>query len=588
MQVTLVPGRTQAFVATGTYSDNSTKDITAQLTYQSTNPDVATIDAKGVATALTSGDTNIIATDPVSGIAARNKPKLTVAELKSLTLAPASKFVRPGDTLQLSALGTYDDGTTNVDLTNVVSWTSSSKGTIATVSDSPGTKGLVTGLSPGSITVTATEPESRVRSASSDGQVTVVGALVSISVSPAKRALRVGETTRYHAIGSFAGNVTIDITGDVNWSLSVPAVATIDVTGKATGVSLGDTAVTAVDRTTGISSHASAADGVLSVVGAMTSLTISPATLVLATGASSALKATATFAGRSDSFSVGGRVNWSSSNPTVAKVNASGTVSCVTVGTAVISAKDPLSGFTSTSSGGNCALTCAGEVVGIRVAPASNILLPGRTKQMKAFRIFGSGNEVDATKEMVWSSSEPKVVSIVAQGSKAGLATALQPGKSTIIADDPVSGLSSDDRGGTDGVLGVPGVAQSVTIFPRPPLGANLAGKVGTPLQMKARVQYQGGLTQGVNALVTWSSSNPAIAVVSNGDDGNPAGFTRFMKAGTVTISIVYPKIEPSPTPAPTGTPGTSATPGTSPTPVPTPTATPVTLTDSVVFTVTR
>jgi hypothetical protein len=101
-------------------------------------------------------------------------------------------------------------------------------------------------------------------------------------------------------------------------------------------------------------------------------------------------------------------------------------------------------------------------------------------------------------------------------------------------------------------------------------------------------VQYQGGLTQGVNALVTWSSSNPAIAVVSNGDDGNPAGFTRFLRPGTVTISIVYPKIEPTPTPGPSATPAPTSSPGASPTPVPTPTAAPVTLTDSVVITVTR
>ncbi len=54
-------GSTQQFTATGTYSDNSTKDITSQVTWSSSNTAVASINAAGLATAPAAGTTTISA-----------------------------------------------------------------------------------------------------------------------------------------------------------------------------------------------------------------------------------------------------------------------------------------------------------------------------------------------------------------------------------------------------------------------------------------------------------------------------------------------------------------------------------------------
>ncbi len=48
------------FHATGTYSDNSTRDLTATVTWASSNSSAATIDASGRATAVTAGQNTII------------------------------------------------------------------------------------------------------------------------------------------------------------------------------------------------------------------------------------------------------------------------------------------------------------------------------------------------------------------------------------------------------------------------------------------------------------------------------------------------------------------------------------------------
>jgi hypothetical protein len=63
----LSAGSAQQFTATGTYSDNSTANITSQVTWTSSNPSVATIGTNtGLATGVAAGSTNITAS--LSGV----------------------------------------------------------------------------------------------------------------------------------------------------------------------------------------------------------------------------------------------------------------------------------------------------------------------------------------------------------------------------------------------------------------------------------------------------------------------------------------------------------------------------------------
>lgn len=55
-------GGIQQFVATGTYSGEATQDLTSQVTWTSSNENVATVDAAGLATAAGTGGTTITAT----------------------------------------------------------------------------------------------------------------------------------------------------------------------------------------------------------------------------------------------------------------------------------------------------------------------------------------------------------------------------------------------------------------------------------------------------------------------------------------------------------------------------------------------
>ena len=369
------------------------------------------------------------------------------------------------------------------------------------------------------------------------------GKLLSISLSPTKRAIGIGQTVSCHAVGHFSSDTTQDMTNTVTWTSSNPAVVSIDATGKAKGLAFGSATMHAVDPATGI---ASTTGGVIAVVAAPKSLKISPASVIVALGGATTLKASATFNGITGSFNVSRTVQWTSSNLPVATVDTQGNVTCLTRGMATISVKDVASGVTSTASAGDANVNCGASIIGIKVSPARNILQPGTSRQMHAFLIPATGDPVDATRDVIWTSRSPSNVSIVADGGDRGLATALRPGRATIIASDPIRRLTSNSSHGTNGVLLVPGAPQSVTIFPQPASGGSITGVAGGTQQFRARVLYQGGVTQGVNAGVTWSSSNTNVVTVSNGENG-PAGLAHLLRQGTVTISIVFPATASSP-----------------------------------------
>jgi len=94
--------------------------------------------------------------EPLAG-AARILP---AAKLVSLQIDPSTAWIRgTGETLQLTALGGYSDGKTRV-VTAEAMW-SSSDPNIAVVSNANGSEGRATGVSFGSVAITAAFEELR-------------------------------------------------------------------------------------------------------------------------------------------------------------------------------------------------------------------------------------------------------------------------------------------------------------------------------------------------------------------------------------------------------------------------------------------
>lgn len=77
----IAPENSQQFTATGTYSDGTTKDITNEVTWSSSDTSVATIDGSGYATAITAGTTTITAT--LGGVSGSTTLTVTSGETTS-------------------------------------------------------------------------------------------------------------------------------------------------------------------------------------------------------------------------------------------------------------------------------------------------------------------------------------------------------------------------------------------------------------------------------------------------------------------------------------------------------------------------
>ena len=145
---TIMTGGTQQFVATGTYSDNSTQNLSSQVTWTSSKTAVATITTGGLATGVSAGTTAISAAlGSVSG--STTLTVQTPSTLTSIAVTPANPTVLVGAGQQFTATGTYSDNSTQ-NLSSQVTWTSS-KTAVATINSA----GLAAGVAAGTTTISA-------------------------------------------------------------------------------------------------------------------------------------------------------------------------------------------------------------------------------------------------------------------------------------------------------------------------------------------------------------------------------------------------------------------------------------------------
>jgi LEA14-like dessication related protein len=136
----ITAGQTQQFAGMGTYSDNSTADLTNTAIWTP----IGIVGPGGLAVGLFPGTYDITAT--VGTVHGSATLTVTSPILQSITVSPTSASIAAGQTRQFSATGNYSDGST-ANLTNTAIWTP-----IGIV----GPGGLAVGLFPGTYDITAT------------------------------------------------------------------------------------------------------------------------------------------------------------------------------------------------------------------------------------------------------------------------------------------------------------------------------------------------------------------------------------------------------------------------------------------------
>jgi uncharacterized protein YjdB len=363
---------------------------------------IATVSGTGVVTGVAVGSVTITATS--EGQTGSSSVSIAAVAVASVSVSPPTASVDVGQTTQFAA--TARDATGKVLTGRIVNWSSGTPG-VATVS----TSGLVTGVSPGSATITAT-----VDGVPGTASVTVTQVPVaSVTVAPSTATTSIGQTVPLTATTRDAGGNIL--TGRVvTWTTSAAGTATVSTNGVVTGVSAGTATITAT-------SEGQSASATITVNGppVATTITVSPSTNNVIINTTATLAATVR-----DQFGnvmPGAIVTWSSSDAAVASVSTAGVVTGVALGSATISASS------GTLSGTASVTVVPVPVDRIVVTPADVTVNPGQVVQYVA-TLYDANNNVLTGRTVTWSSSRPTRVSI---NSSTGLAFAIRDVGTAII-----------------------------------------------------------------------------------------------------------------------------------------------------------
>ena len=478
-------------MATGTYSDGSTQNLTASVSWMSSNTSDVSVSPAGVATGLNSGSATISASTGGFTAGTTITVSVTAATLEAIAVSPANSTLPVNTTQQFSVVGSYSDGSSS-DITAQVSWTSSTIAN-ATVSAS----GLVTGVAAGSATITAT-----LNSVSGSTSVTVnAPTITAISVTPDDLTVPIGVSQQYTASAIYSDGSIQDLVSGATWGSSNPAVASIDSNGLANTLSGGTTTITV---TVGAFTDSST---ITVVPASLLSITVTPATVSMAAGTQQQFSATGIFSDGSTQVMTSG--TWSSSTASVITVDANGLGQAVAAGSSTIT-------VTCGSVSGTASVTVTGAtLISLTIAPLNSAMPVGATKQFTATGTFSDNSTQDMTDTALWSSTDASVATI----DNAGLVSSVVYGTTTITAS--VWAISASTPLTVSAVDLV-----SITILP-----ANPSVETHTSVKFTAIGNYSDGSTAPLSN-VSWRSSKNNLANMHGG-----SGILRAKKAGKLTVT---------------------------------------------------
>jgi len=477
-------GATITLIARALDADGGTVNVRS-ISWSSSNASVATVSSAGVVTTLGPGEARIAAS--ALGKSGTATVTVTARSVATVVVTPPAASLQVGASVSLQVRTLDADG--GVLTGRAVSW-SSSNAAVATVTS----QGVVTGLSSGVTTITAT-------SGGRSGQATVTVTLPpvqTVTVTPSRDTIGVGTERAHTAVLRDASGAIL--TGRaLAWSSSAVGIASVSSTGVVTGVSPGSAIISAT-------SEGRVGTATVVVLQRLaSSVTLTPGSGTLVVGATQALDAQITDA--QGNLLTNRPITFTSDAPAVASVSAAGLVTALAPGTARITASSEGKSGTATFQ------VIPVPVATVQVTPATLALLPGATAQLTAVARSAS-NTVLTGRTVTWTSGAPSVVSV----SASGLVTAVGPGIALVFA--VIDGVAAS----TTVTVSLPVIA-SLTITPQDPVIAPLAS-----VQLVATPRDASGAAL-TGRTITWSSADESTAFVSS--SGQVVGF----KLGTVRIT---------------------------------------------------
>ncbi|WP_421252410.1 Ig-like domain-containing protein [Aeromonas sp. 600724] len=422
--------------------------------------------------------------------------KIDIIPSPILTRGISSLSLAKGNSQPFIAIGHHTDGST-LDISDSVTWSLSDE-SVATISDD----GLLTGVSAGTITVTATKDNIT----SNQVEVTITDAVITaLQVSPAAISVVTGQEQQLTVMATYSDNTSFDVTSTVAWAVD-STIATLTANGLLTGASAGSTTLTASKD--GISSNEVSVTVSNAVI---TSLTVTPANVSVAKGQQKPLRVMATYSNNTSS-DVTDSATWVSADATVATVTSNGLLTGTSPGSTTVTATK--GGVTSNQ----VAVDVTDAVItAITVSPTTFSIHKGEQLQLIVMATYSDSTSSDITSSVTWDVDNTAIATVAPDG----LLTGASEGTATVTA-------TKDGQTSTATANVIAAIITELRITPET---ADIP--VGQTAQMQAFAVYSDLTTADVTDVATWSRSEPSVVTVTK-------GLVTGVRAGSSTVNAIY------------------------------------------------
>ncbi|EHH1079229.1 Ig-like domain-containing protein, partial [Vibrio parahaemolyticus] len=415
---------------------------------------------------------------------------------------------------------------------------SSSDTTIATIDAA----GLVTGLTKGTVTITAEGVNNDGSTVRDTATITVSDAIATaLTVTPKTKTLAKGLTQAYKAEVLMSDGRVIDVTTNaaLNWSSSEVSVATISNAAADKGLAQSLAKGTTTIKAEGVVNGKTLFDTATLTVGEATAarLEVTPVNASVAVGLEQAFTAEVILTDGS-AQNVTESATWTSDDIGTALVSDAAGTKGIALGKAVSPASSPAGIHASIMIDGTeytdtAFLTVTDAVVmSFDVSPASAVVAKGRTQPFTAEATLSDGRVINVTDNAAvsWTSSDNAIASISNNAADKGLATGVNVGGPvTITATATVAGRTYNS---TAELTVTNAIVSSIQVTP-----ATGTTPKGLTQAFVATATLSDGSTQDVTTdpAVSWSSSDTSIATISN--SAGSEGLATGEEVGNVTIT---------------------------------------------------
>lgn len=479
-------------------ADATNKDVE----WFSSNTAVAAVDAEGNVSAQGKGTATITAASLDGGV----KATCAVTVLNPPTTAtlgatPHEVRVSKSESVAITLGGALPGATEALDS---AAWESSDTSVLSVSGN--GLSATVTGVGVGAATIAFNGTyDGADLSASFDVDV-IWDDVTSITLSETEKVLMMGSEPvelRYSIQPLSAQGA------ELVWKSSAAGVASVDQSGRVTPVSPGQATITVTAKGTSAQCEVTVIEKPEDVVD-VASIALDRASLEL-TGAQS-VKLTATVAPENATYKT---VHWTSSDLSVAKVDATGLVTSVRKGTATITASSADGAKKAT-----CVVTVLNPLTSISLSPASKTVSVGESFNVGLTPKGDLPGDVDSVGEVTWSSSDEAVAKVTPNAMMAKV-DALSAG----VAEVTAATSGAEGAITASATIHVTWPAPVALTLDRHELSLDVSS---VPVQLSASASP----AEALNAGVRWTSTDPKVVSVDE------TGLVRPVRAGTATVSV--------------------------------------------------